>query len=207
MKRIGLSVALALSAVLPIHAADPWPAVVKHVESAVVSVENTEGSCTGFVIDTARKYVLTAAHCDGKELYADRVAAEVVSKDTHKDLLVLSVKELDPHRTALKLAPKNPDVMEQVVSIGYGYALERMFYRSARITDNAVMIPEGGVGGPYIGTDAPYIGGMSGGPVINVAGAVVSIVQRSDGSALGIGVGAEIIKERVGRFFAQEPVK
>ena len=207
MTRIALSLAFALLAVGPLSAADPWPAIVKRVEPAIVSVENTEGSCTGFVIDTTRKYVLTAAHCDGKELYADRVAAKVVSKDTHKDLLVLKVEQLDPSRTSLSLAAKNPEVMEQVVSIGYGYALERMFYRSARITDNAVMIPEGGIGGPYIGTDAPFIGGQSGGPVIDVLGHVVAIVQRSDGSALGIGVGAEIIKERVGRFFAQEQTK
>ena len=207
MKRIALSLALALLAVGPMSAADPWPAIVKRVEPAIVSVETSDGSCTGFVIDAARKYVLTAAHCDGKDLYADRVAASVVSKDTHKDLLVLEVKELDPHRTALTLAAKNPEVMEEVVSIGYGYALERMFYRSARITDNAVMIPEGGVGGPYVGTDAPFIGGMSGGPCVDISGHVVAIVQRSDGSALGIGVGAEIIKERVGRFFAQEQTK
>lgn len=207
MKRIALSFALAVLPLVPVAAMDPWPGVVKKVEPAIVSVENADGACTGFVIDTARKYVLTAAHCDGKELYADRVSASVVSKDTHKDLLVLKVAELDPGRTALKLAETNPAVMEQVVSVGYGYALERMFYRSARITDTAVMIPEQGIGGPFIGTDAPFIGGQSGGPIVNVSGAVVAIVQRSDGSALGIGVGAEIIKERVGRFFAQEQTK
>lgn len=198
MKRIGLSVALAFLAMLPLHAAD-WSAVVKRVETSLVYVENDEGSCTGFVIDTARKYVMTAAHCDGKEIYADRVVAKVLAKDTHEDLMVLKVEDLDPSRTALTLASKNPDIQESVMACGYGYGLERPFYRSARVSDNAVVIP--GINGVFIGTDAPFIAGMSGGAVVNGSSDIVSIVQRSDGSALGIGVGAEVIRARMGRFF------
>lgn len=194
-----LLVLLALST-LPIMAADPWPGVVKHVESALVSVENSEGSCSGSVVDVARHYVLTAAHCDGPDLYADRVVAHVVAKDTHEDLMILKAKDLDPARTALVLAAGNPSIQSQVLACGFGYALERPFYRSARISDNAIVIA--GIAQTFIGTDAPYIGGMSGGPVVNDRGEIVSIVQRSDGSALGVGVGAETIKARVGRFFA-----
>lgn len=183
-----------------LRAADPWPGVVKHVESALVSVESNDGSCSGSVIDTVRKYVLTAAHCDGAELYADRVRADVVSKDTHEDLLVLEVKHLDPSRTALTLAAKNPAIQTQILACGFGYALERPFYRSARITDNAIVIP--GLTQTYIGTDSSFIGGMSGGPVVNDRGEIVMIVQRGDAATLGIGVGAEMIRERVGRFFA-----
>lgn len=206
MRRSLLALVSALLALAPrLIAADPWPGVVKHVESALVSVENSEGSCSGSVIDTARKYVLTAAHCDGSELYADRVVAHVLAKDTHEDLMVLKVEDLDPSRTALTLASKNPGIQTQVLSCGFGYALERPFYRSARIADNAIVIP--GIAQTFIGTDAPFIGGMSGGPVVNDLGQIVSIVQRSDASALGIGVGAEMIRERVGRFFAPTTAK
>lgn len=202
MKRVVASLLLAVVSMLHLSAVDQWPAVVKQVESALVSVESDDGSCSGTVIDMARKYVLTAAHCDGKELYADRVVAKVVAKDTHEDLMVLKVEELDPARTALTLAAKNPGIQTQVLACGFGYALERPFYRSARISDNAIVIA--GIAQTFIGTDAPYIGGMSGGPVVNDRGEIVSIVQRSDGSALGIGAGAETIRARVGRFFAQE---
>jgi S1-C subfamily serine protease len=42
--------------------------------------------------------------------------------------------------------------------------------------------------------------GQSGGPAINAAGEVVMMVQRTT-SAVGIGVGAETIRARMGRYF------
>lgn len=201
MRRSLFALVLSLLCLSPVlRAVDPWPGVVKHVASALVSVENAEGSCSGSVIDTARHYVLTAAHCDGAELYADRVVAHVLAKDTHEDLLVLKVEDLDPARTALTLATKNPEIQQPVLACGFGYALERPFYRSARIMDNKIVVP--GLTQTYIGTDATFIGGMSGGPVVNDRGEIVAIVQRGDNASMGIGVGAEMIRERIGRFFA-----
>lgn len=186
--------------------ATDWSAVVKQLERSIVFVEiGDRGACTGFVIDEARHYVMTAAHCAPNEhdvLWVDRVVAKVISRDTKKDLLVVEVKDLDPARKALKLAAKNPAIGEEIMSAGYGYALERPFFRQAHIQDDALMIPEGGVGGPYISTDAPFVGGQSGGPGVNLAGEVVLIVQRGDGGTTGLGVGTEIIRERMGRFFA-----
>lgn len=182
-------------------APDPWPGVVTHVQKALVSVESNDGSCSGSVIDTVRKYVLTAAHCDGAELYADRVVAHVLAKDTHEDLLILRVEDLDPTRTALTLAVKNPAIQQQVLACGFGYALERPFWRSSRIADNATVIP--GLAQTYIATDATFQPGQSGGPVVNDRGEIVAIVQRGDSATMGVGVGAEMIRERVGRFFAQ----
>jgi len=58
-----------------------------------------------------------------------------------------------------------------------------------------------GLSGPFIMIDSEFIGGQSGGPVVNLAGELVMIVQRgADG--LGIGIGAETIKARVGRYFS-----
>jgi S1-C subfamily serine protease len=64
-----------------------------------------------------------------------------------------------------------------------------------------MMIPN--VGGPFISTDASFVGGQSGGPVVDINGNVVSIVQRGDDGTTGMGVGVEIIRERMGRFFAK----
>lgn len=58
-------------------------------------------------------------------------------------------------------------------------------------------------GGPFISTDSPFVGGQSGGPVVDDEGAVVMIVQRGDGGTTGLGVGAETIKRCVGRFFGK----
>jgi S1-C subfamily serine protease len=183
-------------------AAQDWSDTIKLVENAIVYIESDEGSCTGFVVNIAKKYVMTAAHCDGEKLWIDRVAGKVISKDTKKDLLVIQVEHLDPTRTVLQISTSEPKIGQEVVSAGYGYGLERPFYRKSMISDTAVMIPEDGVGGPYVGVDSGYIGGQSGGPVVNAAGEVVSIVQRAS-DKLGIGVSAKVIRERMGRFLTE----
>lgn len=202
MRKSLLTLLFVLVSFVPALAND-WSGVVKSVENSVVYIDiNGESACTGFVIDTKRKYVMTAAHCDGDVLWVDRVKGTVISKDLKKDLMILEVKELDPTKTALKLAGGDPAIGQEVMSIGFGYALERPFFRKSMVSDNAVMIPESGIGGPFIGVDSGFIGGQSGGPVVNDQGEVVSIVQMAS-DKLGIGVGAKIIKERVGRFFGQ----
>ena len=184
----------------PLYAED-WAAVIKALDKSITFVTGESGSCTAFVINTEKKYLLTAAHCFQKEIWVDRVLAKVISLDTKKDLMVLQAENLDPTRVALKLAAKNPERGQAVMSAGFGYALERAFFRQANVQDDQFMLPEQGVGGPYISVDSPFVGGQSGGPVVNLAGEVVCIVQRGDGGTTGLGVGAEIISERMGRFF------
>lgn len=203
-----LFAALLLILLLPLRAAaTDWSDAIKTVEKSIVWIEIGEnGACTGFVIDQAKHYVMTAAHCAPGEhdvLWVDRVQARIVSKDSKKDLMVVEVKDIDPSRPALRLAAKNPERGSEVMSVGYGFALERPFFRQAHIQDDALNIPQDGVGGPFISTDSPFVGGQSGGPVINIEGEVVAIVQRGDVGSTGLGTGAELIRERMGRFFAK----
>jgi S1-C subfamily serine protease len=201
MKRI-LSLVLVLFASVSVFAND-WSAAAAKVTKSAVYIENAEGSCTGFVINSAARakgetdFVLTAAHCDGEKLFVDHVPARVIYKDTQKDLLVLEVEDLS--RPALKLAGSNPKIGDQVASYGYGFGLERAMFRTATISDDQSVIPEI-PGGPFIQTDAQFVPGQSGGPVVNVSGDVLLIVQRG-GGGVGIGVGAETIRAAVGRFF------
>ena len=184
--------------------ANDWSQVVSILEQSAVYVNSADGSCTGFVINAhAREkgdkdFVLTAAHCDGKELFAAHVPAVVVFKDEKKDLLILEVDDLD--KPALKLAATDAKIGDEVASYGYGYNLERSMFRIAHVSDVAMYIPEGGVGGPFMMIDAAFVPGQSGGPVVNLAGEVVLIVQRGSDS-VGIGVGADIIRASVGRYF------
>lgn len=202
MNRLLLSLLFIFTFVTPSFAQE-WTNTVTNVLKSVVYVESDAGSCSGFVIDATRKYVMTAAHCDAEDggiVWIDRVIGKIISKDTKKDLAVFEVKDLDASRPALTLAIRDPKIGEEVMSIGYGMALERPFFRKAMISDTATQIPEDGIGGPYITVDAAFVGGQSGGPVVNKAGEVVMIVQRAS-NTIGIGVGAEIIKERMARFF------
>ncbi len=52
-------------------------------------------------------------------------------------------------------------------------------------------------------TDAAFVSGQSGGPCVNAAGEVVMMVQRGS-STVGLGVGAETIKNKAGRYFQKE---
>jgi S1-C subfamily serine protease len=194
------------------HARTDWAALVKSLEKSVVAIEINEAgtSCTGFVINSRIKkddedltYVLTAAHCEAPRLWADQAAAKVLAKNTEKDLLVLAVEHLD--RPALKLAKENPKVGDAVASFGYGMGLEKPLFRIAHISAETY-IPYEGIGGPLFFVDGAFVGGQSGGPTVNEAGEVVMIVQRSSATT-GIGVGAETIRQRVGKYWEKPQVK
>lgn len=194
------------------HAAD-WTVLVRDLAKSVVAIERDDNgtSCTGFVINSKAKdkdgadvdYVLTASHCEADKLWADQADATVVAKNKEKDLIVLSVE--DTGRPALKLAKDNPSIGEEVASFGYGYGLEKPMLRMTHIAAETY-IPYEGIGGPLFLTDATFVGGQSGGPVINAAGEVAMIVQRGTDS-VGIGVGADTIRSKVGKYWEKPAAK
>jgi S1-C subfamily serine protease len=202
---------VALVSLLAAPALAQWQPLAAQVEKSIVTIGQTDTHCTGFVINDQAKskdenkkdvdYILTADHCDTKDLLADNTPARVIYKDAKKDLLVLEVD--DTERPALKLAKEDPKIGDEVASYGYGFALERPMFRVTHIADDKTYIPEEGIGGPFIVTDAVFVGGQSGGPVVNTQGEVVMIVQRG-GSGVGLGVGAEVIKAKAGKYFAKE---
>lgn len=201
MRKVLATLCLALIFITPSFAADPWQEVAKRVINSVVQIKSEDGSCTGFVVNSAKNYVQSAAHCYSAErIWVDRVLGTVVSLDPDKDLMILEVKNLDPLKTELKLAPKDPELMQEVMSVGFGYGFERPQARSAKISDVAAVVP--GLSGPFVAVNVAFTPGQSGGPVVNSNGDVVSIVQRGDNGTLGIGVGADTIRARVGRFWS-----
>jgi S1-C subfamily serine protease len=177
-----------------------WTATAKKTNASIVYVESETSKCTGFVIHDAWKndtdLILTAQHCDGKQLFADYVSARVIFKHQKNDLMIVEVA--DTGRPALVIAAKNPAIGEEVGSYGYGYALERPMFRLAHVSDDEAVLPDI-EGGPFVMIDAGYVSGQSGGAVVNAAGEVVSIVQRASG-LVGIGVGAQTIRAKVSRF-------
>ncbi len=184
-----------------VSAAD-WPTVADKVLLSLVTIESEGAHCTGFVIDRVRGHVLTAAHCytNEKTIYADHAPAAVVSLDAKRDLLVLRIVDAD--RPALKLAAHNPRIGDAVASYGYGMALERPLFRTAIVSDDDTYIPTDNIGGPFVVIDAAFVGGQSGGPVVDQAGDVVMIVQRGT-DRVGIGVGAATLQKQVGKYFSK----
>jgi S1-C subfamily serine protease len=201
MVRIAATVILAALFTASPSAVIDWTALAKTIGESVVFVQG-EGHCTGFVIHADAKngkdYVLTAAHChtSGKELYADSATARILFKDGKKDLMILEVDDLQ--RPAVTLSQKDPVQAEDVGSFGHGYGLEQPMFRIAHVSHARIDLPDV-EGGPFVMIDAGYVSGMSGGPVINAKGEVVSIVQRASG-LVGIGIGAEAIRSKIARF-------
>jgi S1-C subfamily serine protease len=196
MKKI-VSSLLVLSLFAAIACANTW-AVAPQVLKSIVYLEHSGGSCTGFVINTEKNYILTAAHCDGKELFADQSPAKVISKDVKSDLMVIQIEDLD--RPALKLATQNPIVGDEVASIGFGYGFDRPMFRATHVSDGEAQIPE--ESGTYVMLDSAFVPGQSGGPVVDLNGNVVAIVQLSN-ERVAFGRGAEEIKRRVGKYFGK----
>lgn len=204
MKKIIASVVLALALVIPISASSVWTVVADKFSPSVVFLEavdgqgNPTGYCSGFIINVEKKYVLTAAHCDAEKILVNGTPTYRMFKDARKDLMVLRASAVDGTGPAIALAANNPKVGDEVAAIGFGFALEKVMVRISHISITNLDIE--GLSGPFIMVDAGFMPGQSGGPVLDSEGKLVAIVQRgSDG--LGIGVGAEVIKDRVGKYF------
>lgn len=206
--RIALSLLLSSVALVPAYATD-WALIAKELTKSVVAIErNQDGvACTGFVVNSLKKdnkdidYVLTASHCEAAKMYADQAEARLIAKNTEKDLMILQVEDLD--RPVLKVAKEDPNVGDQVASYGYGFGLEKPILRLTNISAKTY-IPYQGIGGPIFFTDSDFVGGQSGGPVVNPAGEVVMMVQMGT-EGVGIGVGAEVIRDKVGRYLQRTP--
>jgi len=192
-----------------LQAAD-WTPIADKVSKSVVYVESEGGKCTGFIInaefkrkDEDKDLVLTDEHCNGKDLFADHQAARAIWKDSHADLLVLEID--DTGRPALTVSENDPKQGQEIVSYGHGYALEKPMFRHAYVSNASIDVPDV-EGGPFVMIDAGYVSGQSGGPCINDKGEVVSIVQRAN-QLVGIGVGAEKIRSKVGKYLEKPKAK
>jgi S1-C subfamily serine protease len=177
----------------------PWADVVEKLEKSVVQLG---ANCSGFTINTEKHYVLTAAHCGhekdlDKSLLVDSRPAKVVAVDVHRDFLVVEVPDLE--RPQLQMAERNPSMGEQLASYGFGYGYERPMLRFAYISQNKALVPDAGPG-EWLMVDAAFVGGMSGGPLVNARGEVVMIVQMAS-DRIGLGRGIEQIRDRVGRYW------
>jgi len=192
-------VALGLISLLIFSACVDEPTTVNTITSSIVRISGIQeihsifGSgqehyiCTGFTI--APHTILTANHCIGDNMLVDGYAAHLIKGDKYYDLAVLNVTE--SKRSVLPLRDITPILSEELIGVGYGNGWifpiamhERVLIGSYAPTQS---VPVG------IITQGGYIGGMSGGPIIDLYGNVVGVIQQSN-NGLGYGVGTTIIK-------------
>ena len=177
-----------------------WAGIVERVGRATVQLA---ANCTGFVINSEKHYILTANHCGNddinKAVLVDGRPSKIIHIDVHKDFLVLEVPDLD--RPALPRADKDPQIGDEVASYGYGGGYERPMLRIARVSQNRAIVPDAGPG-EWIMLDAAFVGGQSGGSVVNLKGEVVMIVQMAS-DRIGLGRGIEEISDRLGKYWGK----
>lgn len=203
MARILLALLLFVVSLSNAYAVSPWTVVAEKLNQSTVFVEiltGTEltGSCTGIMINNEKRYVLTAAHCDGDKLLIDGTSSYRMFKDERKDLMVMRAPSVD--RPALRLAKSGPVQGDEVASHGYGFGLEKPMFRVAHVSNTDMVIE--GLSGPFVMVDGAFVPGQSGGPVVNSAGELVMIVQLGN-PLLGLGVDAKVIRDKVGRYFEE----
>lgn len=138
--------------------------------------------CSGFVI--APQLVLTANHCLSESMEADGLPVTILNASEELDLGLLDVKTDKP---ALELRTDTLSIGEEVMARGYGYGYNVMVTTFHKVTVLAVK-PNSDMPVCVLYL-SPFIGGMSGGPVVDNKGRVVGIVQWSATEA-GFGVNA-----------------
>ena len=204
MYRILTTLALTLTLLVPLAAVSPWTPIAERLSPSVVFLETIdeggerEGACSGFVIDTVKKHVLTVAHCDDAEtILVNDTKGVILFKDIRKDLMVLGVANLEK-LPAIALATHDPQVGDEIMSIGFGYGLDKPMVRVSMVSITNLNIK--GRSGPFFVFDAGFILGQSGGPILDSEGKLISIVQQGDAGS-GIGVNIKVIRDRVGSYF------
>lgn len=143
-------------------------------------------SCSGFQI--APKRIMTAAHCIGDDMKADGMPIKVLNKNEYFDLALL---EGGSNRPVLAFKEKQVEPNEQLLAFGYGFGWNKLTIMHERVFLTNYHVVEDGAAGFIV--QGGYIGGMSGGPVTDLDGKVVGVVQRGN-SQIGYSVGIIIIR-------------
>lgn len=192
-----------------------WPAVTHKVQASLVRVSTIppEGempeSCSGFVINSVKEYILTAEHChQAMSLFqVDKKAAWAVLDNEQYDLMVMRVEGL--HKPALHPSQQVVEVGTPLAALGYAYGLNTSLLLSGSAARPSIFIPFF-PNLTWLAFDKPFIGGMSGGPIFDSQGDVVGIIQKSirmeegGGDSIGLGQSIADIMAVTGKYW-EEP--
>ena len=162
--------------------ADPFPAPNPGTSTSNVAASRTRvvSTGTGFFV-SSRGHLITNQHvvkgCSAIDVFVEGrlSAAQVIDIDESMDLAILKVSE--PSRTfPLVLSNSQPQLGESIVALGY--PLSQVLGPELKISSGIVSATSGIRGNrSYVQISAPVQPGNSGGPLLDMSGNVVGVVN------------------------------
>jgi serine protease Do len=123
--------------------------------------------------------------------------ARVVGTDVYSDLAVLEVDETPPEATPLPLVDRDPAIGTEVLAIGNPFGLSGSISAGVVSGRNRALPAPNGFSIPdAVQTDAAVNPGNSGGPLVDLEGDVVGVVNSGGGDNIGFAISAAMV-ERV----------
>lgn len=152
--------------------ADGWPArkVLESVIRVSVEIQGSSGTCTAFSVDQQRGQFITAGHCAKGPMSLGHIAFAPLDENTEADLALVQASQ--GGLPALKLGGE-PRTGDATLSVGYPLSSPKPMLIPSLYQGQFDAWNDGGNFAIFSGN--PMVG-MSGGPIVNTRGEVVSVV-------------------------------
>jgi serine protease Do len=166
--------------------------------------QNTRGSQgSGFVYD--QRHVVTNAHvvggANGVEVQFNRGGSrtgQVVGRDRYADLAAVSIENRPEYATPLSLSDAVPAVGTEAAAIGSPYSLQGSITSGiVSATGRSIPSPAGYSIPNGLQTDAPVNPGNSGGPLVNLDGIVLGVINSGGGENIAFAISAPYAEQVV----------
>ena len=181
MKPLLATLSLFLLLVFPLSAHD-WGDQMREISKSLARVETPTSICTAFSIHQSRGYLMTAIHCLGPLLMVNSKLAQPIALFEQLDVAVI---EANVHLPALSMRSSMTRAGDMVGGAGFGYGLKEPIFRGGYVSHPQAQWGDSVV--RWFVFDAPFVEGMSGGPVFDRQGRVITLIQRTDPkSGLGL---------------------
>lgn len=162
------------------------------------------GQGSGFVVDdshivTNEHVVAGAEKVDIQYINGDWSATRLTGTDFYSDLAVLEADHVPEAATALTIADERPVVGQQVAAIGNPLGLEGSMSEGIVSGVERTLSPPGrNFSFPdVIQTDAAVNPGNSGGPLVDLDGDVIGIINAGGGENIGFAISAALTRRVV----------
>jgi len=177
--------------------------VAPSIGQILVSGERGDGQGTGFVLDgrhLVTNHHVVAESTDLRVRFGDgsQRTATVVGTDVYSDLAVVRVASKPEEATVLPFIDRRPVVGQEVVAIGSPYGLSGT--ASAGIVSGVNRLIPSPAGVPIpdaIQTDAAVNPGNSGGPLVDLDGNVLGVVNSGGGDNIAFAISASLARRVV----------